>query len=243
MTNKRLRMFAGPNGSGKSTVLDKIKSRFDLGTYLNADEIEQKLRTESEILIEEYNLKPEIGKKFSDFINGHSLFKKAIKDGFKINLVYNNGALHQQKSTTHSYEASIITDFLRQELIKAGQKISFETVMSHPSKIETLKLSKECHYKNYLYYICTENVEINKSRVIERVLKGGHPVAANKIEERYFRSLALLSDAIENTYRTFIFDNSGNESRFILDIFKGEVVTYNSSSIPKWVDTYCLKIP
>ncbi len=237
-------MFAGPNGSGKSTVFNEIKADYnlDLGIYLNADEIEKKLKRKNLIDIADYNLSPEIGKKFNDFIFFHSLYKKATYDGYKIDLIYKDGIIFNPNSKTHSYEASILTDFFRQELIKSGRKISFETVMSHPSKIETLQFSEENNYKNYLYFISTESVEINKSRVLERVLNGGHPVASNKIEERYYRSLQMLQEAIKYTYRAFIFDNSESKSRLILDIYKGKNVTYRSSSIPKWVDKYCLKI-
>lgn len=38
-TNKKLRIFAGPNGSGKSTLISEIRSNFNLGKYVNADEI------------------------------------------------------------------------------------------------------------------------------------------------------------------------------------------------------------
>ena len=153
-----------------------------------------------------------------------------------------NGCIKNPNKKTHSYEAAILTDFFRQELISNGIKLSFETVMSHPSKIETLLLSKNNNYKNYLYFISTEDVEINKSRVKERVLNGGHQVPEHKIEERYYRSLELLQPAIKETYRTFVFDNSGNKARLILDIYKGNIVTYRSKSIPKWVDKYCLGI-
>ena len=144
MQNKRLRMFAGPNGSGKSTVFNEIKEEYDLdlGIYLNADEIEKKLKKKNSIDISDYNLSVNIGNKFNDFISSHSLFKKAKNDGYKIDLTFKNGLIINPNSQTHSYEASILTDFLRQELIKSGQKLSFETVMSHPSKIETLKFSR-----------------------------------------------------------------------------------------------------
>lgn len=242
MPNKRLRMFAGPNGSGKSTVFNEIKTEYnlDLGVYLNADDIEIKLKRKESIHLADYNLSVEIGSKFNDFISSHSLYKKAENDGYNIDLVFENGKILNPTNQTHSYEASILSDFLRQELIKSGQKLSFETVMSHPSKIETLKFSKENNYKNYLYFISTDNVEINKSRVIERVMNGGHPVPPNKIEERYYRSLLMLKDAIKSTYRTFVFDNSESKSRLILDIYKAKTVTYQSDSIPKWVDKYCL---
>ena len=237
-------MFAGPNGSGKSTVFNEIKSIYDLdlGIYLNADELEKELKIKNSINISDYNLSPEIGLNFNDFIFSHSLFKKAKNDGYEIDLTFEDGIIINPNSQTHSYEASILIDFLRQELIKSGQKISFETVMSHSSKIDTLKFSQENNYKNYLYFISTEDVEINKSRVIERVMNGGHPVPPNKIEERYYRSLELLREAIKNIYRTYIFDNSGSKSRLILDVYKGKTVTYRSESIPKWVDKYCLGI-
>ena len=44
-------------------------------------------------------------------------------------------------------------------------------------------------YKNYLYFISPESVEINKQRVNERVKNRGHPVPINKIEDRYYKSL------------------------------------------------------
>ncbi|AFU69949.1 addiction module toxin protein, zeta toxin-like protein [Psychroflexus torquis ATCC 700755] len=244
MPNKRLRMFAGPNGSGKTTVFNEIKIEYDLdlGIYLNADEIEKKLKKKNSISISDFNLSAEVGSKFNDFISSHTLFRKAENDGYKIDLTFEDGLILNHNSRTHSYEASILTDFLRQELIKSGQKLSFETVMSHPSKIETLKFSKQKNYKNYLYFISTESVEINKSRVIERVLNGGHPVPPIKIEERYYRSLEMLQDAIKSTYRTFIFDNSESKSRLILDIHKAKTVTYQSDRIPNWVDKYCLGI-
>jgi predicted ABC-type ATPase len=237
-------MFAGPNGSGKSTVFSEIKSAYnmDLGTYLNADEIEIKLKKQKSINPKDYNLPVEVGHKFNDFVKSHSLYNKAKNDGYDIDLIFHDNLIQNPSSKTHSYEASILTDFLRNELIKAGSKISFETVMSHPSKIDTLKFSVENNFKNYLYFISTENVEINKSRVKERVINGGHPVPENKIEERYYRSLQLLKEAIKSTYRTFIFDNSESKSRLILDIYNAKTVTYRSEKVPEWVDKYCLGI-
>jgi len=242
MNNRRLRMFAGPNGSGKSTVFSEIKSEYklDLGVYLNADEIEKKLKKNKNINPLDYNLPKDIGKTFNDFVKSHTLYAKATSDGYEIDLIYEDDLIQNPNSHTHSYEASILTDFLRQELIKSGSKLSFETVMSHPSKIDTLRFSEQNKFKNYLYFISTESVEINKSRVKERVINGGHPVPEHKIEERYYRSLQLLREAIKSTHRTFIFDNSESKSRLILDIHDAKTVTYRSDKVPFWVDKYCL---
>ena len=53
---------------------------------------------------------------------------------------------------------------------------SFETVMSHHSKVSFLKEVKQAGFKTYLYFICTQDPEINQKRVLNRVSKGGHSV-------------------------------------------------------------------
>jgi hypothetical protein len=60
-----------------------------------------------------------------------------------------------------------------------------------------------------VYYIATDDPEINVSRVEARLKSGGHGVDPVKVRERYKRSLDLLADAIITSDRAFIFDNSG----------------------------------
>ncbi len=235
-------MFAGPNGSGKSTVYRSLKNNFNIGTYVNADDIQKELNEANEFQLSKYGIEKDITSEyFFAFINNHTLFKKATSEGFIIDLTLDNGIIFNANEKTHSYEASILADFIRNELIIKGKKLTFETVMSHSSKIETLKKAKEQGYRNYLYFISTESAEINKQRVAERVLNGGHPVPVNKIEDRYYKSLKYLAEAIPHTYRTFIFDNSGKKSVLVLDIYKGKTVTIRSNSIPNWVDKYLLE--
>lgn len=45
LKNRRLRVFGGPNGSGKSTILEQIDSKYNIGYYVNADEIEKLLKS------------------------------------------------------------------------------------------------------------------------------------------------------------------------------------------------------
>ncbi|NCT17581.1 MAG: toxin [Flavobacteriaceae bacterium CG_4_8_14_3_um_filter_34_10] len=241
MYEKRLRMFAGPNGSGKSTVYHSLKNEFDSGIYINSDDIEKSLSEFKSLKLSEYGISDEITPvSFTSFIQNHTLFHKAIKDGFDIDLTVENNIVLNKNLKTHSYEASILADLIRNQLIQIGKKLTFETVMSHFSKIDTLKQSKSQGYKNYLYFISTENVEINKIRVEERVKQGGHPVPVEKIVKRYYKSLTYLLEAIKYTHRTYIFDNSGKESKLVLDIYNGDLITFASNSIPVWVDKYIL---
>ncbi len=236
--NKRLRIFAGPNGSGKSTILGLIDTKYNVGSYINADEIEKKLNADNYIQLSDYGIRNFDNSKFDQFIKQHSIIAKAKSEGYPIDIAIEGNRIINPNAETHSYEAALLADFLRYELLSQDKKMTFETVMSHPSKLDFLKLSQSQGYKNYLYYVSTENPQINIARVKQRVKLGGHPVKESKIESRYYNSLDLLSEAVQYTYRSFIFDNSSSEAQLIVEVYNGHEITYNVSEIPKWVDKY-----
>jgi len=237
---RRLRLFGGPNGSGKSTLFQTISGQFDLGVYLNPDEIEKDLKTAQYLDLYEYGLNDDQINLFEGFISKHSLIRKARASGYSIDLERQEHLIVNPDKVSHSYEASLLVDFIRTGLIVMGRKLSFETVMSHPSKIEILKNSRKCGYKNYLYFLATETPEINIERVRLRVSRGGHPVMEDKIQSRYFASLNLLRSAVSESYRAFIFDNSEKEAKLILEVYEGREFTMRYHEIPKWVDQYLL---
>ncbi|UYQ93862.1 hypothetical protein MKQ68_01975 [Chitinophaga horti] len=68
---------------------------------------------------------------------------------------------------------------MRRLLLAKGVTFSFETVMSHASKLQVFKDAKAAGYRTYLYFVGTVSVDININRVAEPVKKGGHPVAEN----------------------------------------------------------------
>lgn len=114
--------------------------------------------------------------------------------------------------------------------------------MSHPSKIEFLNKAKEKGYRTYLYYIATEDAEINVSRVANRVKNGGHPVPESKIRSRYTRSLDLLYSAIKASDRAYLFDNSsdGSNQVWVAEITDGTKLTIMTDTPPRWFETYVL---
>jgi predicted ABC-type ATPase len=72
------------------------------------------------------------------------------------------------------------------------------------------------------------------------VLQGGHDVPEEKIDARYQRSLALLPDAIRQSSRAYLFDNSGDAHRLIAEFDGGRLVSV-SESLPGWfVGTHLL---
>ncbi len=240
LKNRKLRVFAGPNGSGKSSILDQIAFRYDLGYYINADIIEKELKTTQIINLADFGIDKLMPSKFKSLLKNHTIIKKANRDGYKIDLNIENNHIVNPNKNSHSYEAAFIADVLREELLNQGKKFTYETVMSHPSKIKFFSKSILKGYKNYLYFISTESPKINVERVKQRVNLGGHPVPKNKIESRYYKALKNLSEAVKLTYRSFIFDNSGDQPILILEVFNGNEVTFYHKEIPHWVDEYLL---
>jgi predicted ABC-type ATPase len=142
-----------------------------------------------------------------------------------------------------SYLAAWLVEFFRYCLLANRQSLMFETVMSHPSKLEFLRQAKVSGYRTYLYYVATDDWHINIDRVRARVAKGGHAVSRAKIVERYTRSLGLLYDAVKLVDRAYIFDNSLTP-QLIARITAGEEVDYEVTSLPDWVyQHFHIKLP
>lgn len=232
-------MFSGPNGSGKSTLIKSINDNFNIGFFINADEIQSFFNQHKFLLIEKYSNKKVIQEDWDSFISkidSDIRFKNRTFPKFSI---VNNIFTLKDFSAIDSYVASVIAEFLREVLLSGTDSFSFETVMSHPSKIDFLKQAKLEGFKTYLYFVCTQDPEINITRVNNRVYKGGHDVENVKIKERYYRSLELLPAAFLLSDRAFVIDNSSINQTVILEKNNKEI-SFHSSKVPKWVNEYLL---
>ena len=238
MSTPRLRMFAGPNGSGKST-LNSIISKELLGVYINADEIEKEIKKNDFLDLSHYGIVSDEETVLS-FFEHHPLRTKADFDDSD-QLKFTDNKIDFFGVIVNSYHASICADFIRHELLKAKVSFTFETVMSSRDKVDFLKKAQDAGYRTYLYFIATQDPIVNISRVCNRVKLGGHDVPEEKITSRYYRSLALLPEAVKYSNRAYIFDNSGRDRLWIAQINNGEEFEFKSDSVPEWVDKYLLR--
>jgi len=228
----RVRMFAGPNGSGKSTIKSVIGQEL-LGVYINPDEIEEEMRKKDFIDLAYYGIQT-TADEILVFFKKSSLLEKSALLPKVAAIRFGDDKLIFQDAGVNAYFASVAADFIRSKLLDAGKTFTFETVMSYPDKVEVLRKAQSKGYRTYLYYIATEDPDINISRVQYRISQGGHSVSKDKIVERYKRSLDLLVQAVQASNRAYIFDNSYQQPLLLAEITNGRILEMKTDQLPGW---------
>jgi predicted ABC-type ATPase len=227
-------MFAGPNGSGKST-LKQVLPPLLLGVYINPDDLELEMRSSGGLDLGSRSVTTsEI--EVTSFFRNSKLLQSAGLAAAAGNIGFCDQRIIFPGVAVNAYFASVAADFLRRKLIERRESFTFETVMSSPDKVAFLAQAQRSGYRTYLYYIATDDPEINISRVRSRVKQGGHPVPEDKIVSRYARSLSLLMDAIAHTNRAYIFDNSTQDQdrTWLAEITDGRVLEMKTDRMPAW---------
>ena len=240
-SNKKIRIFAGPNGSGKSTLFHEFSKNYNTGFFINADILEKRLAESGLIDLKEIGLDATQDDldAFMTLDSSKTLFNKAAEEGHVIDIFVKENFIVDASKETHSYEGAFIASFIRHLLIVQNKSFSFETVMSHTSKIEEIKQVVSLGYNAYLYFVCIDSPEVNVSRVHNRVEKGGHDVAEDRIIDRYYRTLENLHLALPHCYRAYLFDNSGKEQLLIAEVYKGSM-ELKTDKLPNWFIKFVL---
>jgi predicted ABC-type ATPase len=237
-----MRVFAGPNGSGKTTIINNLRNQFKFGTYVNADDIEAELRTRRQINFGQYNLVVNDVEVAEFFRNSKlSPVKHQNPSYWRSFDVSKNLFLVTKDLAIDSYLAADLAEFIRGKLVWSKQSLTYETVMSHPAKVDFMQKAKEQGYRVYLYFIVTEDPDINISRVNLRVTQEGHFVNPDVVRNRYFKSLGNLKAAIKHTNRAYLFDNSGRASFLVAEVTEGiEATVIDPEKTPNWFKKYLL---
>ena len=211
----RLRIVAGPNGSGKTTLMRRLAADYAVNFYdvLNADDIYAEVKRTGAYA-------PRMP------VDGGALFKFALASsyGADVKSAFLDGRIDVKddcvvfsSGAASSYTVALVTAFLQHECIMERRSFSQETVFSHPSKIEALRAARECGFRTYLYFVATEDADINVARVRNRAALGGHSVPPGKVASRFPLSVANAAAALPHLSRAYFFDNSGETMRFLAE--------------------------
>jgi len=143
--------------------------------------------------------------------------------------------LYPDSPEQHSYDAAIIAAQMRADLLQQGNSFCFETVFSHPSKIDFVAQAKTLGYEIVLVFIHLDNTSLNQGRISQRVSQGGHSVPAEKVETRIPRTLENIKKTIPLCDSIYILDNSRSDNPFknIVIIENGEM-RQESNPLPDW---------
>lgn len=230
----RVRLFAGPNGSGKSAIKERVVQALggrQLGVYLNPDEIQKDWAATGGIDFTRWGIAA-VPAEVLEFLERHPLVVKRGKDLPPAELRFSGTTLWCDRAVD-SYLASALVDLLRHLLLEQGRDVCFESVMSSADKVAFLDEASRLGARTYLYFVATEDPEINVARVRDRVRRGGHDVPSDKIRSRYQRSLDNLLPAMKVCHRAFIFDNSGESLVFVAELNEG-ALSLRTEEVPAW---------
>lgn len=142
-----------------------------------------------------------------------------------------------QSPERHSYDAAIIAAQMRNKLLLDGNTFCFETVFSHPSKIDFVAQAKTLGYEIIFVYIHLENTALNQARVAQRVAEGGHNVPKEKVISRIPRVQKLVRQTLPLCNRVYVLDNSRTDNPFrqIAEIQNAKIKKL-MTSVPKWAN-------
>ena len=232
-------MLAGPNGSGKSTLAAQLSSDYAVNLYrfLNADllfaEVEQSHQTACPFSIDNAEL--------VQFV-AQSTYPREYKRPFESGEIYIDGEdyLHFSANGINSYSVAIVADFFKEQYLKHRISFSFETVFSHPAKIDILRRAQAAGFKTYMYFVATENPVINVNRIKERVALGGHDVPEEKTRSRYLRCMEQVRYALPYLNRAYFFDNSTEQSIYLAEYESEAGFTLHSELLPSWFRRFVL---
>ena len=135
-----------------------------------------------------------------------------------------------------SYEAATLATEMREGMIARGESFCFETVFSHPSKIDFLALAKAHGYAVILIFIHLNDPSLNEARVYQRTLEGGHTVPPEKIRSRLPKAMKNFKSALPLVDEAWILDNSSERNRFQhIARIKNGVREEKVHPLPSWV--------
>jgi predicted ABC-type ATPase len=120
------------------------------------------------------------------------------------------------------------------ELISSRKDFIIESNLSRSSDYDWIELMRKNGYQTSLFFLGTNNVEINKIRVRSRVAEGGHDIADPIIEQRYQTGFSYLKSQLLNFSTATLIDVSTDQPKKEVYLVSGQVIS-KEQQLPDWV--------
>lgn len=117
-----------------------------------------------------------------------------------------------------SFEAGRIMLHRIDELLQEGVDFAFETTLATRSYKQKILLARSLGYRINILFFWLRSTTLAKTRVMTRVLEGGHDIPDDIIERRYVRGIKNLFEIyLPISDNVFIFDNSDGNHEIIAE--------------------------
>ena len=132
----------------------------------------------------------------------------------------------------HAYAAARIAADTRARLIELGRPMIAETVCSHPSKLDLIRVAAGAGYYVAMHVLMVPE-ELSVARVAYRVAAGGHDVPEDKIRARHRRLWSIVATGVSLVDSATFWDNSGHDGPRIVGLFS-DGLPVGSPDWPWW---------
>ena len=173
-----------------------------------------------------------------------TLYRAHVSNGgFAKTLEFVNADLYEQSHLLHiadlqkrSEAARDWVDSRREALLNAKTSFVSETVFSHESKLALITKAQAMGFDVVLYIVSVDDPQQLLARVSQRVREGGHSVPAQRILDRYPRTMANLKKAVRLADLTFIHDAAEVEqgTQLLIAICEKAKTTLLADKLPGW---------
>lgn len=171
-----------------------------------------------------------------------SITSKILKHEWMEDALYINPDIIAQEifgdwnSTEAVFKSIQYCENLREKCLVEKKSLIFETVLSRHDKVEYIKRAIENGFFVRLFFVCTTSPNINASRIVDRVMKGGHDVPIPKIISRYYQSIRNCQELSSVVNRAYFYDNSidNEDAKLLFRLSEGKLAKQYTDQIPEW---------
>lgn len=117
-----------------------------------------------------------------------------------------------------AFEAGRIMLHRVEELLRRGETFALETTLATKIYQQKIRVAQQQGYTVILLYFWLSSPELAQERVKTRVREGGHSIAPEVIDRRYWQGInRLFTNYLLLVNEAFIFDNSDGKSVLIAE--------------------------
>ncbi len=169
-----------------------------------------------------------------------TFYYKAIEEGFiNPDLAFVNVDIIARNELGGYTEENFVkaAEIARQRMtiyLKKQEDFMIESNLAKDADYDWIESIRKAGYGVILYFLCTENTEVNIDRVERRVKEGGHYIPPHIITDRYKMGLIYLQSKLHLFKEAYLIDNTNETVKEMAMLTDGKIEK-EIKILPEWV--------